>query len=77
MTSEEFSQTIDFLLDYLQDCGYLRRDEFFISPLLTLHLRSRQVRMCDLSWQNPGANNQESSPRPSLFKETFIKAVSE
>lgn len=29
-TSEEISQMIEFLLDYLQDCGYLRHDEFFI-----------------------------------------------
>ena len=78
-TSEEISQTIDFLLDYLQDRGYLRHDEFFtewIPPLLTLHLRSRQVRTCDLSWQNRGTNNQDSYPRPNPFTEAFVKAVS-
>ena len=76
---EETSNIIDFVLNYLQDRGYIRHDGVsidWISPLLTLYLRSRQEEICGCAPPDPEIQDQTVFTHSSFSKKAFMNAVS-
>ena len=68
--------TLDFILAYLQDRGYLRSDGNligWISPLLTLYLRTHQSELLRLSRCNSNKTGQIA--RAYQYQRAFIEAI--